>query len=101
MEIQLYNKSSRILDFVYSNFYIQRIKKTTYWEVLEFIENCRFYIDTTRTLEEYKKYTFFKFCNQLGIDKSEDISKDLIVSFFENKNQDSPVNFCDDVVRRI
>ena len=49
-----------LMTYIYNTLYKDRIRNTTYFQVLEYIDNCFFYIQYRDVLWEYKKYLFFK-----------------------------------------
>ncbi len=90
-----------IMNFVYNTLYKRKVERTTYFQVLEFIDNCFFYFQDNNVLLEYKKYLFYNCCCSFGMVRNKVLLKNDIMEFFDNKNQVRPINFNKDVIERI
>ena len=94
-------RKNDLMTYVYNTLYSHRIRNTTYFQVLEYLDNCFFYIQHTDVLWEYKKYLFYKSCMNFGLVRNGFLSREEIILFLENRNNERPIDFNPDVIDRV
>lgn len=95
------DRKNDLMTYIYNTLYKDRIRNTTYFQVLEYIDNCFFYIQHKDVIWEYKKYLFFKSCMNYGLVRNDFLSKEEIILFLENRNNERPIEFNPDVIDRV
>jgi hypothetical protein len=90
-----------LMSNIYNTLYTNRIRNTTYFQILEYLDICYFYIQNSDVLWEYKKYLFYKSCMNFGLVRNGFLSREEIILFLENRNNERPIDFNSDVIDRV